>query len=270
MLFDPTKLTGPHAERVAELIRSDPLFQKLPTQLFTFDNGKTPKGEKQGYLTAIMYLAPYNLSGYLVCTFAELAQCHIPCLNTAGRGRFDSTQKARIRKTLMFHQFRDEFNTLLVSEMLRAIRKAKRMGLTLVVRLNGTSDILWEKHIIRQYPGQMFPSNIFELFPNIQFYDYTKYPTRHNLPDNYNLTFSYSGVDSFKPIVAKWENKQTNQNIAVVFGHHTMPVVFNNREVVNGDASDLRFLDGHNVVVGLTAKGNAKNDTTGFVVRSTA
>jgi len=264
MLFDPTKLTGPHAERVAELIRSDPLFQKLPTQLFTFDNGKTPKGEKQGYLTAIMYLAPYDLSGYLVCPFAELAQCHEPCLNSAGRGRFDSTQKARIRKTLMFHQFRNEFNTLLVSEVWRAIRKARKMGLTLVIRLNGTSDILWENEHIG------YGLTIFERFPTTQFYDYTKFPTRHKLPDNYNLTFSYSGVDSFKPIVAKWENKQTNQNIAVVFGHHTMPVVFNNREVVNGDASDLRFLDGHNVVVGLTAKGNAKNDTTGFVVRSTA
>ena len=101
MLFDPTKLTGPHAERVAELVQFDPLFQKLPTQLFTFDNGKTPKGEKQGYLTAIMYLAPARLSGYQMCPFAHLAQCEEPCLNTAGRGKFDSTQKARIRKTLM-------------------------------------------------------------------------------------------------------------------------------------------------------------------------
>ena len=132
MLFDPTQLTGQHAERVTDLIRFDPLFQKLPTQLFTFDNGKTPKGEKQGYLTAIMYLAPSNLSGYPVCAFACLAQCEIPCLNTAGRGRFDNTQKARIRKTLMFHQFPNEFNALLVSEMHRAQRKANRMGLTLV------------------------------------------------------------------------------------------------------------------------------------------
>ena len=264
MLFDPTLLTGPHADRVAELIRLDPLFQKLPTQLFTFDNGKTPKGEKQGYLTAIMYLAPSDLSGYLVCAFARLAQCELPCLNTVGRGRFDNTQKARIRKTLMFHQFRDEFNILLISEMNRALRKAERMGLTLVYRLNGTSDIPWENEIIG------YGLTIFEMFPKVQAYDYTKAPTRHKLPDNYHLTFSYSGVDSFRPIVAKWENKQTNQNIAVVFGHHTMPVVFDNREVVNGDASDLRFLDGHNVVVGLTAKGNAKKDTTGFVVRPSA
>jgi hypothetical protein len=264
MIFDPTLLTGPHADRVAELIRFDPLFQKLPTQLFTFDNGKTPKGEKQGYLTAIMYLAPSNLSGYPVCAFARLAQCELPCLNTSGRGKFDNVQKARIRKTLMFHQFRDEFNILLISEMNRALRKSERMGLTLVYRLNGTSDIPWENEIIG------YGLTIFEMFPKVQAYDYTKAPTRHKLPDNYHLTFSYSGVDSFRPIVAKWENKQTNQNIAVVFGHHTMPVLFDNREVVNGDASDLRFLDGHNVVVGLTAKGNAKKDVTGFVVRPSA
>ena len=86
MIFNPDLLTGPHAGRVAELIRFDPLFQKLPTQLFTFDNGKTPKGEKRGYLTAIMYLAPAGLSGYPMCPFAHLAQCEEPCLNTAGRG----------------------------------------------------------------------------------------------------------------------------------------------------------------------------------------
>ena len=268
MIFDPTKLTGPHAERVADLIRFDPLFQRLPTQLFTFDNGKTPKGEKQGYLTAIMYLAPSNLSGYPVCAFACLAQCEIPCLNTAGRGRFDNTQKARIRKTLMFHQYRDEFNTLLVSEMWRAIRKARRMGLTLVVRLNGTSDIPWENEHIG------YGLTIFERFPRTQFYDYTKAPTRHKLPDNYHLTFSYSGVDSFKPIVAKWDSKRVNQNMAVVFDKRpdfiTYPDSIFATTVIDGDENDLRFLDKRDVIVGLTAKGNAKNDTTGFVVRPIA
>ena len=273
MLFDPTQLTGPHAERVADLIRFDPLFQKLPTQLFTFDNGKTPKGEKQGYLTAIMYLAPSNLSGYPMCAFACLAQCEQGCLNTAGRGRFDNTQKARIRKTLMYHQFPELFNALLISEMNRAQRKANRMGLTLVVRLNGTSDIAWEN----EYIG--YSLTIFEMFPKIQFYDYTKAPTRHKLPDNYHLTFSYSGVDSFKPIVKKWRDKRTDQNMAVVFESEKAKYQTKFYNVVNGDESDLRFLDKRNnvpgyinqfVVVGLTAKGNAKNDTTGFVVRPTA
>jgi hypothetical protein len=272
MIFNPDLLTGPHADRVADLIRFDPLFQKLPTQLFTFDNGKTPKGEKQGYLTAIMYLAPSNLSGYPMCAFACLAQCEQGCLNTAGRGRFDATQKARIRKTLMYHQYRDEFNVLLIAEMNRAIRKAKRMGLTLVYRLNGTSDIPWENEIIG------YGLTIFELFPKIQAYDYTKAPTRHNLPDNYHLTFSYSGVDSYKPIVKKWRDKRVDQNMAVVFESESAKYQTKFYNVVNGDDSDLRFLDKRNnvpgyinqfVVVGLTAKGNAKNDATGFVVRPT-
>jgi hypothetical protein len=283
MLFDPTLLTGPHADRVAELIRFDPLFQKLPTQLFTFDNGKTPKGEKQGYLTAIMYLAPSDLSGYPVCAFAKLAQCELPCLNTAGRGRFDATQKARIRKTLMFHQFRDEFNILLISEMNRALRKSERMGLTLVVRLNGTSDIPWENETVYSVyyrrPDLRGEWTIFALFPKVQFYDYTKAPTRHKLPDNYHLTFSYSGVDSFKPIVRKWRDKRVDQNMAVVFESESAKYQTKFYNVVNGDESDLRFLDkrsavpgynNHFVVVGLTAKGNAKKDVTGFVVRPSA
>jgi len=264
MLFDPTKLTGPHANRVVDLIRFDPLFQKLPTQLFTFDNGKTPKGEKQGYLTAIMYLAPSDLSGYQMCPFARLAQCETPCLNTAGRGKFDNVQKARIRKTLMYHQYRDEFNTLLVSEMNRAIRKAKRMRLKLVYRLNGTSDIPWENEIIG------YGLTIFDMFPTIQAYDYTKYPTRHKLPDNYHLTFSYSGARTFTPITNKWHAKRTNQNIAVVseskHNRDFLPWYIH----IDGDESDLRFLDPINSVVSLTPKGNAKNDTTGFVVRPTA
>jgi hypothetical protein len=131
------------------------------------------------------------------------------------------------------------------------------MGLTLVVRLNGTSDIAWEN----EYIG--YSLTIFEMFPKIQFYDYTKAPTRHKLPDNYHLTFSYSGVDSYVPIVKKWRAKNKTQSMAVVFDE--IPA-----GVINGDESDLRFLDPVNTVIGLTAKGNAKNDTTGFVVRPTA
>ena len=271
-LFNKELLSGPYSDYVGDLIDNDKLFQKLPTQLFTFNNAKTPKGEELGYLTAILYLAPSNLSGYPVCSFAALAQCEIPCLNTAGRGKFDATQKARIRKTLMYHQYPELFNVLLICEMDRALRKAQRMGLTLVVRLNGTSDIAWENVIVLKsfsvLKNRFLEWNIFDLFSKIQFYDYTKAPTRHKLPDNYNLTFSYSGAKSFTPIVDKWAKKRTNQNIAVVFGHHTMPVVFDNREVINGDSTDLRFLDPINVTVGLKAKGKAKTDTTGFVVHA--
>jgi hypothetical protein len=286
MLFDPKKIKGTHAEQVAHMIRFDPLFQKLPTQLFTFDNGKTPKGEKQGYLTAIMYLAPSDLSGYPMCPFARLAQCEKPCLNTAGRGKFDNVQKARIRKTLMFQQKRGAFDALLIKEMHRAQRKADKMGLTLVVRLNGTSDVAWENEPVlfvtvplpssSGYECELKGLTIFECFPNTQYYDYSKHPTRHKLPANYHLTFSYSGVESFKPIVKKWRDKRVDQNMAVVFESEQAKYQTKFYNVVNGDESDLRFLDkrnhipgynNHFVVVGLTAKGNAKNDTTGFVVR---
>jgi len=272
-LFNKKLLSGPYSDYVGDLIDNDKLFQKLPTQLLTFNNAKTPKGEELGYLTAILYFAPYMLSGYQMCKFAELAQCHGPCLNTAGRGKFDATQKARIRKTLMFHQFRPEFMILLVSEINRAIRKSKRMGLKLVVRLNGTSDIVWENTPVvfnKTDPTvPVYSFNIFELFPTLTFYDYSKYPTRHKLPKNYHLTFSYSGATSFKPIVDKWFDKRTDQNIAVVFDkvpENVFGPIFG--PIVKGDNNDLRFLDPINVTVGLKAKGKAKIDNTGFVVRA--
>ena len=154
---------------------------------------------------------------------------------------------------------------LLVSEINRAIRKAKRLGLKLVVRLNGTSDIVWENTPIVFSKSLGYSFTIFELFPQTQFYDYTKYPTRHKLPNNYHLTFSYSGAASFIPIVAKWDSKVTNQNIAVVFNKVPTDMF---GPVINGDSNDLRFLDPVNVTVGLKAKGKAKTDTTGFVVRA--
>ena len=43
-------------------------------------------------------------------------------------------------------------------------------------------------------------------------------------------------------------------------------MTFLNRPVVDGDKSDLRFLDGENVIVGLIAKGQAKKDQSGFVI----
>ena len=108
---------------------------------------------------------------------------------------------------------------------------------------------------------------IFEVYPEVQFYDYTKNYTRFDkvLPKNYHLTFSYSEankkyIDLFKPI---WK---TNYNIAVVFKGKTLPKTFKGRKVINGDITDHRFLDIKGVVVGLLAKGKAKKDNSGFAL----
>ena len=157
----------------------------------------------------------------------------------------------------MFLQYRDEFMALLVRDVERLQRKASRENMTLAVRLNGTSDVRWELEWIGN-------ENLMSLFPTVAWYDYTKIPGR-TVPANYHLTFSYSGVAAFQPVVEKQLRHNSDTNLAVVFSGD-LPDNWLGRTVVNGDASDVRYQDPAGVIVGLTAKGKAKNDTSGFVV----
>lgn len=242
-------------------------------------DAKTVKGEKKGFLTAILYLAPWKLSGYQVCPMAELAGCVGDCLNTAGRGgmarvdadtieidghvvKLNAIQKARIARTRLFFENRGEFMVMLWNEIRQAKKKAEKLGLTLVVRLNGTSDIRWEN--VECFDNK----TIFELFADTQFYDYTKIANRKvDGIRNYHLTFSVSARKEFAKI---WEKAKEfygqTMNWAVVFKSKTLPVMYKNYSVINGDESDLRFLDSTGVVVGLTAKGRARKSNSGFTV----
>ena len=221
-------------------------------------DAKTTKGESLGFLTGILYLAPATTTKWNTCSMAKVAQCDKACLYTAGRGAMNSVQQARIRKTEWFFTDRQSFMQQLVVDIDKLFFKAKRMGLTPLVRLNGTSDIRWESIPINGY------KNIFEAFPDVQFYDYTKDANRKDLPKNYDLTFSYSGVEGFQPFVTK--ALLNNMRMAVVFRKEKdIPQSFMGIPVVSGDNSDVRHLD-DKVIVGLYAKGKAKLDTTGFVV----
>jgi hypothetical protein len=242
-------------------------------KLLSTGNPKTLKGMKQGYNTYIMHLAPSTLSGHNTCPKATIG-CINACLNTAGRGGMfkkgentNNIQKARIRKTQLFYNNRDEFMSLLVKDILLAIKQSAKANLIPVIRLNGTSDISWEKYPVKM--GNVIYSNIFEAFGYIQFYDYTKVLGRKvNNISNYHLTFSAAdGNDN-----DVYEAIKQGYNIAVVFNlKKTLPMPeyhrFNNqvRPVYNGDESDLRFLDPDNHIVGLYAKGKAKKYTSGFV-----
>jgi hypothetical protein len=221
-------------------------------------DAKTTKGESLGFLTGILYLAPATTTKWNTCSMAKVAQCDKACLYTAGRGAMNSVQQARIRKTEWFFTDRQSFMQQLVVDIDKLFFKAKRMGLTPLVRLNGTSDIQCESIPINGY------KNIFEAFPDVQFYDYTKIANRTDLPANYDLTFSYSGVEGFQPFVTK--ALLNNMRMAVVFRkEQDIPKTFMGIPVVSGDNSDVRHLD-DKVIVGLYAKGKAKLDTTGFVV----
>lgn len=255
-------------------------------QLLTTGNPKIAKGEKLGYLTNILHLAPSKLSGYNVCPMAT-AGCASACLNTAGRGGLftgmshmgmtggelvnsirtgaftNVIQNARIARTKYFFENRTAFMVQLVKEITNAVKLAAVHELTPVFRLNGTSDLRWENEAV-MVKDVTYP-NLMSAFPTIQFYDYTKIANRRDLPKNYHLTFSLAETNDANAIVAL----DNGMNVAAVF--HTVPQTYRIGNVstvlnvVNGDESDLRFLDPVGVIVGLKAKGKAKKDTSGFV-----
>lgn len=242
-------------------------------------NYKTAKSDKiSEYLTAIMYMMPLNTR---ICPYQDIAKCKSACLNTAGRGAFSNVQKARLRKTEWFLNDKTTFMSQLITDITKFVRYCTKHGRKPAVRLNGTSDIQWENiyignreqysidttdiKIFNKKEQGLDCQNIFELFPEVQFYDYTKIPTRNisNIP-NYQLTWSYSEAnlkyaDFFREALDK------GMNVAVVF-NHDLPKEFKGVPVIDGDLHDLRFLDQTNSVVGLRAKGSAKKDDSGFVI----
>mgnify|MGYP003652735395 CR=1 FL=1 len=243
-------------------------------------NAKTVKGQKQGYMTAILYLSPANSSGVNLCPMAKQAGCIAGCLNTAGHGGIskgsatfetvsgdylpaNTVQRARIARSELFNTDQPGFMALLVKEITAFIKKAERKGLIPVIRLNGTSDILWETIPVNG------ADSIMELFPEIQFYDYTKVYKRlvRPLPANYHLALSYSEASQKYSLAVRTmaQFKGDDVNLVVVF-RKELPDVFAGRKVINGDESDLRFLDEQGVVVGLKAKGKARKDESGFVI----
>jgi hypothetical protein len=233
-------------------------------KLLSTANPKIQKGTKYGYLSYILHLAPSDLSGHNTCPKAT-AGCAAACLNTAGRGGMfrkgettNAIQKARIRKTRYFYEDRAGFMLDLAYDIQKAIKQAERQGLKPVFRLNGTSDLSWEKYEVPVFCTE----NIFELFPDVQFYDYTKVLGRKvkDIP-TYHLTFSKA--DGNDADVAK--AIEQGYNIAAVFD--ALPAEYMGLPVIDADETDLRFLDPKGCIAGLKAKGRAKKDYSGFVIR---
>lgn len=226
-------------------------------------NAKTVKGQKYGYMTGILYMAPSTISGNNTCPMAKIAGCENACLYSAGRGAFNSVQQSRISKAQWFFSERESFMAQLVKDISKLATKADNAGMVPLVRLNGTSDIRWES-IPVTIEGVTY-ANVMAAFPGIQFYDYTKLSNRKNVPSNYDLTFSYSGLPGYQKYVA--QAIAEGMRIAVVFRNREgIPASFMGLECVDGDDSDIRHIDPQGVVVALYAKGNAKTDLSGFVV----
>ena len=228
-------------------------------KLLSTANPKIQKGTERGYLSFILHLSPYDVAGVgNVCPKAT-AGCIAACLNTAGRGGMftaeqgtNTIQEARKRKTRLFFADRAEFMNQLASDIRKAIKFAERKGLTPVFRLNGTSDLSWEKY---EVPGT--EKNIFELFPTVQFYDYTKVLGRKVAGiANYHLTFSRAESNDADVARALKEGL----NVAAVYD--AIP-----EGMYSADETDLRFLDPKVGMIGLKAKGRARKDYSGFVIR---
>ena len=234
-------------------------YQKPNRLTFKEGNPKTDKNKKvkglEKYRILRLNLAPSDLSGFNVCSMAS-AGCKAACLHTAGNPIFQKQKdKGRINRTRYYMQSRVEFLNQLTREIKNFEIWCSKNNFIPVVRLNTTSDISWEIH------------NIFELFPNIQFYDYTKIYKRAvkfvkgEYPKNYHLTYSLN--EENKDLA--FNILKMGGNISAVF-RKDLPNTYKGYKVVNGDEHDLRFLDLQNAIVGLKAKGKAKTDYSGFVL----
>jgi len=228
-------------------------------------SAKMEKNEKYNEMTYVIYLAPAKLSGYNVCPQAS-SHCIAACLHESGHNRIDIHEnrinKARIKKTKLFYEDRELFVRWTIEEIRKAKVKADKAGMTFSVRINGTSDLSPE---LFKVDGK----NLLEIFPDVQFYDYTKVAKRLDLVNkypNYDLTYSFSGDN--------WDKCQEalgkGFRISVVFDK--LPEQYAGYQVVDGDAYDMRYKDPINSIVGLKFKKvRAKIDfsATPFVIQTT-
>ena len=244
-------------------------------RLLTTNNAKIVKGQKEGYFTALLHLAPHTLSGHNVCRWSTPG-CRAACLNFAGQGgigtktdgmgniiKGNNCQQARIKRTHALYDNPSWFIALLILEIDAHVRKCKRIGMKPAVRLNGTSDIDWAFRSLNE-TGEV----IFNMFPDVSFYDYTKDPIRcgQAIYPNYHVLFSRSETPGSHRMALR--HLHAGFDVAVVF-EGPLPDTWHGFKVYDGDLDDLRFRSQGGQVCGLLPKGHlARRDTSGFVVRS--
>jgi hypothetical protein len=219
-------------------------------------NAKLRK-ESEDVVSGIAYMAPADSADGRrnLCPWA--GNCAVVCISETGRMIMPNARKARVRKALLFLNDRAEWYRQIEADIDSLIRKANRENIaTVAVRTDGTTDTGAGIKLAR-------------LYPMVQFYDYTKSMkraerfARGELPDNYHLTFSRSETTSDYDVRRL---VKMGVNVAVVFT--TVPETYLQLPVFVGDKSDWRFKDPVGHVIGLTAKGPAKHDRSGFVVRA--
>ena len=231
-------------------------------------SAKMMKSYTHNVATYCVYLAPANMAGRTkkgtrinVCPMSQ--HCKELCLNSAGHNKADILSNgkenikqsliniSRIKKTKLFYNDRDLYMDILIHEINRDRSYAERHGMEFSVRLNGTSDLSPE---IMKKDGK----NILEIFPDVQFYDYTKVYNRTKLMKfypNYDITFSYDGYN--------WDQCEQFLNdggkVAVVFDSETMPKTYKGYKVIDANGYDMRYLDPKGCIMGLEFHPIAKD-----------
>ena len=234
----------------------------------TDSSPKLVKGEKLNVLSAAHNLAPASESGWNMCSQASEG-CIAACLHTAGNPIYlENKINARLARTRAFMTMRKAYVALMAFELESLERKAIRLGMIPAWRPNTTSD--YPFHTVALTVNGKPVKSLIHAFPNVQAYDYTKVTKKALqwasglLPSNYHITFSKSESNDsdVKKVL------EHGGNVAVVFDKLTESYM--GFKVINGDESDVRFYDESNVIVGLTPKGEAKLDESGFVVKTLA
>ena len=219
---------------------------------------KTDAGLSRKVETRVLYASPAKESGTNLCPWAT-SGCASACLgHSSGRLQFTTAKQARIAKSRWFIEHREHFLAQLHKEIAAHVKRCERSGYTPAIRLNGSTDILWERYVDMT------------AFPTVHFYDYTKAPLdkRRNLPSNYSLTYSYSEAEG-----------SHDRALEYLAAGHNVAIVTRNKEqsarlvangfcgfpAIDGDDTDLRFMDPKGHWVALYAKGAAKKDVSGFV-----
>lgn len=235
-------------------------------------NPKVAKSGKLGVMTGILHLAPGDMSGHEVCP-KRSPGCSAACLHYAGSPVYmQAKTQARITKTKLFFSDFQLFMNILALEIDELIAKAKKANMEPALRLNGTSDIVWERkrfrptaEVAEALATTMDLTSVISLFPTTTFYDYTAIPSR-NVPENYHLTFSLKEHNVNDALAALAQGI----NVAAVFPGK-LPESYLDVTVINGDEHDYRPADPAGVIVGLKAKGQrGRSDTTGFVQHESA
>lgn len=257
--FDPATIT--HQEEAnASAILAD-VADSVHTRLLSkgSSNPKTTKSDKLGtYLTSILYIAPHTIGASdgcgNVCSKAS-AGCIAGCLYRAGNPVYlKGKERTRLARKRMFFKYARAFFIQLVKEIRAHVRRCRKLDRIPCIRLNGTSDIAWER----------IAPWLFKLFPDVQFYDYTKDPSRlGNLPPNYHLTLSRSENNRADVLLALREGHKVAVVVAIS-RFRQLPETWNGYRAADGDTHDLTFIRPEQVIL-LRAKGPARKDASGFV-----